>query len=189
MSDDSKPAAPKEISPPLTSWVKGGTHTSIHEQTIAKKRADAEQRRQAEAARQKTVAQDPTGAHQSTMKLGGSKSHAAIVLEIQNSDRKAEEWIVCELIAGAGSDPTELILNMCCPFCARRHGMDEAQLKFSNKHRKFELDIRRQGELWVNPKDPREFVTLAGTIHLTEAVSCPTCQWRFRIDNSVVRTV
>ncbi len=109
------------------------------------------------------------------------------MLEIRNSDGKAEEFVKCELKVGGGDG--ELILVMCCPTCARRHGMDEAQFHFSNKHRKFELDTRRQGELWVNPLEPREFVTLAGTIHLTEAVSCPTCGWRFKIDNSVLRTL
>lgn len=173
------------IEAPLTSWVKGGTNTSLHDNEVKRKRAEAEKRRAEEAARQKTVAQDPVGARSSN--LLGRDQHPAVVLEIRNSDDKAEEFIKCELMVGATEG--ELILVMCCPFCSRRHGMDESQFKFSNKHRKFELDTRRQGELWVNPLEPREFVTLAGTIHLTEAVSCPTCGWRFKIDGSVLRTL
>ncbi len=198
MSDDTTPKpAPAATAPtstsipsgsveaPLTSWVKGGTNTTIHDNEVKRKRAEAEQRRAQEAARQKAVAQDPVGARSSN--LLGRDQHPAVVLEIRNSDGHPEEFIKCELIVG--TTPGELILVMCCPHCSRRHGMDESQFKFSNKHRRFELDTRRSGELWVNPLDPREFVALAGTIHLTEAVSCPTCGWRFKIDNSVLRTL
>lgn len=184
-SEGPAPASRGVIESPLTSWVKGGTNTSLHDAEVKRKRAEAEQRRTQESARQKTAAKDPVAAR--TSNLLGREQHPAVVLEIRNSDGHPEEFIKCELVVGA--TPGELVLVMCCPFCSRRHGMDESQFKFSNKHRKFELDTRRQGELWVNPLDPREFVTLAGTIQLTEAVSCPTCAWRFKIDNSVLRTI
>jgi hypothetical protein len=189
MSDESSAPKPSaQIEAPLTSWVKGGTSTSIHEQALKKKRAEAEQRRKEEAARQQIATQDPVGARRNTMSLGGHRGHAVVVLEFRNSDGKADEWIVCELSVGR-EDPTSLTLVMCCPFCARKHGMDEAQFHTSNKHRKFELDTRRAGELWVNPKDPREHYTIAGTIFTQESIPCPTCTWRFQIDNSVLKTI
>lgn len=176
----------------MTSFVRGGTITSAYERDLQAKKANAEQRRQEEAARQAIVAQDPNNARMSTTRLGGSSSHAAIVLEIHNSDGHAEEFIVCELNVDR-DDPSGLGLTLiaCCPFCSRRVGMGEAQMTIRSRHRRFELDTRRQGELWVNPKDPREFVHLAGTIQLTEAVTCPGlgCGWRFKIDNSVVKTL
>jgi hypothetical protein len=171
----------------MTSFVRGGSVTAAYERDQAIKRASAEKRRSEEAARQKIAASDPT-ANLSTTKLGGTGSHASIVLEIRNSDGKAEEFIMCELTVDRDS-PDGLMLIVCCPFCALRHGSDEAQMTIRSKHRKFELDTRRQGELWVNPNRPTEFVHLAGTIHLTEPVTCPGlgCGRRFVIDNSALR--
>lgn len=197
MSEEPKPASPsatpapsaREVSAPLTSFVRGGTISSAAEYQLQAKRADAMKRRDAEDARHAAARANPSEARIVTADLGSKKNYAAIVLEIRNSDNVAEEFITCELNAGR-DDPTELVLVMCCPRCALRVGMSEAQFHFSNKHRKFELDQRRAGELWVNPKDPREFVTIAGVIQLTEAVSCPLgCGWRFKIDNSVVKSI
>lgn len=180
------PAPMREVSVPMTSFVRGGgTITSDYERQLQAERADAEQRRNVEDQRRKVTTLDPN-ARISTTKLGGTKSHAAIVLEIRNSDGKAEEFITCELQVDPG-DPTGLMLIACCPFCAAKVGMDKAQMTIRSNHRKFELDTRRQGELWVNPNDPNEFVHLAGTIHLTEVTTCPGCSRRFVIDNSVLR--
>ncbi len=176
----------------MTSFVRGGTVSTAYENDLNAKRADAERRRAAQDQQAATAKRDPTGARlQTVADLGSKKNHAAIVLEIRNSDGKAEEFMTCELNAGRGDDPTELILVMCCPSCARRVGSDESQFHFSNKHKKFELDTRRQGELWVNPNNPAEFLRLAGTIQLTEAVTCPGlgCGWRFKIDSSVIKTL
>lgn len=175
----------------MTSFVRGGTISSGYEAELAQKKADAEARR-AHQDRERLQAQKDKRARFSTIAdLGSHQHHAVVVLEFLNSDRKAEEFIVCELFAAQGGDPSELSLNMCCPFCAPVVGSGEAQFKFSNKHRSFELDQRRAGELWVNPKDASEFYTLAGSINLDEAVTCPGlgCAWRFRIDNSVVFTI
>jgi len=183
------PPATREVSIPMTSFVRGGTVTSAYERDLQLKKADAERRRTEEENRRQTTLIDPN-ARISTTKLGGTQSHAAIVLEIRNSDGKAEEFIVCELTVDR-DDPSGigLMLVVCCPSCAIRYGSAEAQMTIRSRHRKFELDERRKGELWVNPNRPEEFVTLAGTIHLTEAVMCPGlgCGRRFRIDNSVVR--
>lgn len=191
MSDDPKPtpaASPqRSIEAPLTSFVRGGSVTGAYEQAQKQKRADAEARRAQEAERQKTALLDPT-ANISTTKLGGASSHAAIVLEVRNSEGKAEEFIICELTVDR-DHADGLMLIVCCPFCAVRHGSDEAQMTIRSRHRKFELDTRRQGELWVNPNKLSEFVHLAGTIHLTDVVTCPGlgCGKRFVIDNSVLK--
>lgn len=175
----------------MSSFVKGGTLSSFYDNDLKRKRADAEARRKHQDAQAAIAKKDPTSARVQTADLGSKKNHAAIVLEFRNSDGKAEEFMTCELNAGRGDDPNELILVMCCPSCALRVGSDESQFHFSNKHRKFELDLRRQGEIWVNPTDHREIVHLAGTIQLTEAVTCPGvgCGWRFKIENSVIKTL
>lgn len=193
MTDETKPSPPptapaeREVSVPLTSFVRGGSVTSAYERQMQEKRADALRRRAADDQQRKTTLVDPN-ARLSTTKLGGAGSHAAIVLEIRNSDGKAEDFIICELTVDR-DDPAGLglILIVCCPPCAVRVGSDEAQMTIRSRHRRFELDERRKGELWVNPNRPEEFVTLAGTIHLTEIVRCPLCSKAMLIDNSIVR--
>ena len=191
MSEDSKniPAPAREVSAPITSFVRGGTVTAAYEQQMQVKKADAARRRAEEEERHKTTLVDPN-ARISTTKLGGAGSHASIVLEIQTSDGTPEEFIICELTVDR-DDPLGLglMLIVCCPFCAIRYGSDEAQMTIRSRHRKFELDERRKGELWVNPLDHSQFVTLAGAIHLTEAVTCPGlgCARRFKIDNSILK--
>jgi len=173
----------------MTSFVRGGTVTAAYERQLHDQRVDAERRRGVEDARRKATTVDPN-ARISTTKLGGTQSHAAIVLEIRNSDGKPEEFIMCELTADTADESGQgLILVVCCPFCARKYRSDQAQMTIRSRHRRFELDTRRAGELWVNPNLPEEFVTLAGTIHLTDAVMCPGlgCGKRFRIDDSVMR--
>lgn len=182
------PSAPREVHAPMTSFVKGGTVSSAYERHLQEKKADAEKRRAAEDARHAALKQDPLGAKMATP-FSAKAREAAIVLEIRNSDNRAEEFLVCELVVGG--DPSELTLCMICPKCAIKYGSSEANFKFSNKHKRFELDQRRAGELWVNPKDPNEFCTIAGTIHLQDAVRCPGlgCEWRFKIDDSVVKSL
>jgi len=184
---DEKSAPPREVSAPMTSFVRGGSITSDFEKQLQAKRQDAERRRAEEDKRRLATLTDPN-ARISTTKLGGAGSHASIVLEIRNSDGKAEEYIVCELTVDRDDETGQgLMLVVCCPFCAVRFGSAEAQMTIRSRHRKFELDERRKGELWVNPLIPTEFVYLAGTIHLTDVTRCPTCSRAFVIDNSVLR--
>lgn len=183
-----------EFGAPMTSFVRGGTLSSRAEYELAAKRADADTRRNAEAARHRIAREDPLNARMRVADLGSKQNHAWVVLEFRNSDNRAEEFMTCELTAGRLDDPkydpTELTLMMCCVRCMHKVGMSEANFKFSNKHKRFDLDQRRAGEIWVNPLDPNEIVTLAGTIFLHEVVTCPlNCGWRFKIDNSVVKTL
>lgn len=182
-------AAPREVAPPLLSYVKGGTVSLAYENQIKQKRAESEDRRAIERSRHETVKADPRGAKMMTADLGSQQKHAAIVLEIRNSDNRAEEFIRCELTVGQHEN--ELILVMCCPRCAVKYGTDEAQMHITTRNKKFELDQRRSGELWVNPRDPREMCTIAGTIHMHEIARCPGagCTWAFRIDDSVIKPV
>ena len=165
--------------------MKGGTLTSGYEMILAQQRADAEKRRAEEDKRKRLVSDSPNEARMHEMKLGGTRNHAAIVLIVKHAKDNTElDYVICELIM---TDTGDLQLNMACPSCARRGIADN--FKISQKNRHFELDTRRQGEIWVNPKDPNEIVTLAGAINLTEWVRCPNlgCSAKFVIDNSILR--
>jgi hypothetical protein len=87
-------------------------------------------------------------------------------------------------------DP-DLMLQMCCIRCIQKGvHMDQAQMKIHQKNRMFWLDTKRAGELWANPNDPSDIVTLAGTITTQGWIKCPGlgCNWEFVIEDSVVRT-
>lgn len=178
---------PRTIENPMMSWMRGGTMTSAYELQLAKQKAEAEKSRALEDERRR-LAESGTGeAKQYKKVIGGNKDFAGIVLEVRHAkDNVVLDYIECELIV---ADDGTLSLNMACFRCALRGITDN--FKFSQTHKRFDLDQRRAGELWVNPKNPQHIVTLAGTIHLHEVVTCPNlgCGMRFVIDNSVVREV
>jgi hypothetical protein len=143
---------------------------------------------------------DPSGTVLKTHRLGGQSSHASIVLALKHpKDDVFLDWITCELIQqGEDHDPNmELVLNLCCPRCILTEGRPtgESQIKIHQSNRMFYFTRRppkwnKTGHIWVNPKDPNEVVTLAGTIDMPEWASCGGlgCQWRFTIEDSVVHT-
>lgn len=188
MSDDAsdKPAA-KTVEAPMMSWMRGGTMTSAYERQLAQQKAAAERARAVEDSKTRAAENDPEHAKQYKRVVGGNKSFAGIVLEVRHPrDNVVLDYVECELTL---DEVGALVLNMACPKCALRGVTDN--FKFSQRHKRFELDTRRQGELWVNPRNPRHIVTLAGTIQLTEAVTCPNlgCGFRFKIDSSVIREI
>lgn len=199
----------REIHAPLASWVKGGTMTSAYEKQLAAEDADAERRRreqdeQMQAPRTGELPSFLRGREEqfqgrgvsklSTMNLGGSKTHASVVLGVRHpKDNEILDWLTCELLTQPKDDgQPELILQMICIRCVKtlhRHSQ-RSQFKIHQSNRMFWLDTRRAGELWVNPSDPNEVVTIAGTITTNDWCTCPHlgCGWRFKIDDSVVRT-
>lgn len=185
-SDPPKSDPPRVIENPMMSWMRGGTVTSAYQQELDKQRAAAQKARADEDARTAKAQASPLEARQYQKSIGGNKHHAGIILLVKHpKDNTTLDFVDCELnVADDGS----LILVMACVLCFYRTG-DASNLTIRQSHRKFELDTRRHGELWVNPKNPNHIVTLAGTIHLTEAVTCPNlgCGRRFVIDDSVLR--
>lgn len=201
MTEDVKPK--KELEVPRNVWVRGGTTRSVYDRQLQAQVYDDEQRRkqQDETLRAPTTGvlpqhlrdrelngAGPGQATVSTMRLGGSQGHAAIVLGLKHpKDNQILDWIVCELIV----QPDELILNLACPRCAASGELDrvrEQNIKIHQKNRMFWLDTRRQGEIWVNPTDVDEHHILAGTITTQDWIGCPNrgCGWKFKIDDSVV---
>jgi hypothetical protein len=202
MSDDAKPApapaapppaAPAPAPPPSSAaspvaplmWMRGGTTTTAYDTEQAKLKAQAEASRKIEDGKRLAAETNPGEARQHKRVIGGNKKFPGIVLEVRHpKDNVVLDYIECELTA---EEDGTLTLIMACHKCSLRGIYDN--FKFNQKHRKFELDTRKQGTLWVNPKNPRHVVTLAGTIQLTEPVICPNlgCGMRFVIDNSVLR--
>lgn len=177
--------APRVIENPMASWMRGGgTTTSAYEMQIKQQEEAAKKARALEDSRRAAAEKNPDNAKQHRHVVGGNKAFPGIVLEVREPrDNKALDYIECELTAEADGS---LALIIACFSCYQKTGRNE-QLTIRQNHRHFELDIRRQGELWVNPKNHQHIVTLAGTIHLTEITTCPVCSVRFVIDDSVVR--
>ncbi len=194
MSDDTPKPAPPEPAPapriienPMMSWMRGGgTVTSAYEQQLARQKAATEEARRIEDSKRQAAENNPHEAKQYKRVIGGNKHYAGIILEVKHpKDNVVLDYINCELTMGPDE---KLILVMACWRCYLRTG-EPSNLTIRQGHRHFELDTRRQGELWVNPKNPNDIVTLAGTITMTERATCPVCQMVFVIDNSVVREV
>ena len=183
---DSSPVTARVIENPMMTMMRGGTMTSAYEAQLAKEKADAAEARDIENKRRLYAERRPDEAKQYKHVLGGNKKYPGIVLEVREiRDNKVLDYVECELNV---LDDGTLALQMVCAWCYHRAGITK-DFTIRQTHRYFELDTRRQGELWVNPHNPRNIVTLAGTIQMTESFACPNlgCGKRFVIDNSVVR--
>ncbi len=179
-----EPAPTRIIENPMTAWMRGGTMSSAYEQQLKQQDLQAKKARALEDSRRKAAELNPDNAKQHKHVVGGNKAFPGIVLEVREPrDNRVLDYIECELTA---QEDGSLALIIACFSCFQKTGRNE-QLTIRQNHRHFELDLRRSGELWVNPKNHQHIVTLAGTIHLTEAVTCPVCALRFVIDDSVVR--
>jgi hypothetical protein len=219
MPDDPPPSpAPRDLDIPLASWVKGGTTSLGYDLAQAEQDADAERRRAIQAAQFRSAktgelpaALSPDGraidansramARVSSLQLGGRKTHACVVLGLRHpKDNSILDWITCELSTEIDEYGKEvLILHMCCPRCiySRNTHPQNAQIRIHQNNRMFYLDSRTEeqggkaGMLWANPADPNEVITLAGTITTNDWITCPNlgCGWKFKIDDSIVRSM
>lgn len=153
---------------------------------MLKEREYAEsERRRAEQDRKRAFAQaNPTSSHIFNKSLGGVGTHAAIVIKLMHKDKSTLSFMTCEL--SADGDNGELALIVVCPSCLFRHGrrMGDCQMTIRSTNRAFSLDQFGQGELWVNPENRSEVVTLAGTIETHGPVKCPVCHFKFELEKS-----
>lgn len=111
---------------------------------------------------------------------------------LRSGDAKLAETSLHQLqaLATAAEKPALMpILVMVCPSCLHRHrrSVAESHITIRSWHRRFTLDPKRAKEIWVSPRPPFEVYTLAGTIYTHETITCPMCQFRFEIDDGVVR--
>lgn len=196
MSDDNTAApaaapaapepAPRIIENPMLVSMRGGTLTSAYQAQLDRQKFEAAHARKIEDSKRIAAERNPGEAKQKVRSVGGNRRFPGVVLEFREPrDHKVLDYVECELhVLEDGS----LMLQMACVSCYHRSGTTE-NFHIRQKHRHFELDTRRQGEIWVDPDDPTHVVQLAGTINLTEPVTCPNlgCGKRFVIDDSVIR--
>ena len=177
---------PTKPSSPLA-WMRGGgTRTQAYENQLAQQKIAAEQARKLEDERRRKAEDGSEEAKQYRNVIGGNKEFPGIVLLYKHpKDNTVLDYITCELSA---AEDGSLILILACILCFHKTG-EASNITLRQNHRHFELDTKRHGELWVNPNNPSDIVTLAGTISMTEKATCPGCARRFVIDDSVLRYV
>lgn len=164
------------------SIVQNRTPTAAHEELKAREHASAEKRR-AELDQKRAIAQaNPSEAKLYNRSLGGVSTHASVVVKIAHKDNIKPDFMTCEL----SLDQDGLTLIVVCPCCVFRHHrrQEDSQLTIRSWHRSFSLDPFGEGELWVNPRNPAEVVTLAGTIETHGPISCPVCHLKFQLEKS-----
>ncbi len=168
--------------PSPLSIVQNPTTSSAHDQQKAKERAE-EHKRRAHLDKARAIARaNPLEARLNNLSLGSTKTHASVVVKIPHRDGSTVSFMTCELSV----DEDGLTLVIVCPSCLFRVGrpMSESQLTIRSWHRSFTLDQRSRGSLWVNPENPSEVVTLAGTIETHGPISCPDCHFKFQLEKS-----
>lgn len=199
-------------------FVRGGTATTAWTNELKRRALDAEERRRVESQRRELAAKPQKNGvvRRHTMQLGGRNSHASIVLGIKHpKDTTILDWMVCELsfqgdarsqssvssIVTAPENP-EFLLVMVCPACLSRGVHPQwAQMTVQSKHKRLlfepgrvpkwmsgEGNFNKNNNIWVNPKDPNEVITVAGSVTVDERCRCDAegCSYSFKIDDSIL---
>lgn len=195
MSDPVKPPSSLGGAPVAPMVImKGGTTSSAYDRQLAIEKAAGEQGRAHQAKQQRAAA---FGAghtkdgfvHASLTSLPMfDTTSPRVVLYYLNVDKTVRQECVSELaVLGDG----DTIFTLVCPKCLERGvSAGQAQMMVRKSHRKWELDMRRQGEV-IRLRDPdgKPFgVKICGTINMDETVRCANahCTWAVRIADSKV---
>jgi hypothetical protein len=198
-----EPKKPVSLTSPVASWVKNGSTSSGHDRMMAAKLANAKVRRAEEDKKFALAASRPGEARIHQQKLGGRKEHPVAVLAVRHpKDQTVQDWMICEITQQQTPEGAlDLMLMMQCPRCIRTYHRpsEETVMHIRQSNRMWHLDRRTKvdravnptthtcgGELWVNPEDISEVVTIAGTVTTDDWCKCPLCAWTFKIDDSVV---
>lgn len=180
---------------PMDVVVRGGTTSYAHDQLMAKQRAEDEARRE-EADEDKRLAArgDRPGdvAKMHTMNLGTPSQSPVVLLtfvspkgEVKMDKSKPMQMLADVFVGENMDDPTDLTLNMVCPYCVERGTpQGRAQFKVRQSHRPWHLDVKSQGEFF---RFEGGVYRSAGTIMDSSRLKCPNCNWTFRIDKNNVR--
>ena len=182
---------PTKIQGP-TVFVKGGTTSSKFDAEVATMKADqlARQTEQDEEIKlSKTETMANTGgqslASRKTMDLGSSNTHPVAVLQVLLSHGAREQYIQADIIIASDPSTGEITrtLNLVCPSCVAR-GLPQAQsqIKIDSRNKKWDLDERVKGQVWVDPDTNQPYV-LAGKVECAETCRCPQvgCSYAFKI--------
>jgi hypothetical protein len=180
------------VSAPISSWVKGGTHSSGYTKELEKSKADIKERREAAAADVEETRTPEPG------KVGGSFAHSfsgfdpakrpCCHVKLVNSKKETElEMLVDVILDHEG----RRILNFVCPDCVSRGvPMATAQQSVRDENRKWYLDEREAGQPFyvVNAWGEQEWHVSAGLIVDTDRFRCsnPFCTFACRIHNNMM---
>jgi len=172
-------AAPAEKQRGPITLMKGGTLPSSVEAANAAFMADTKRRwaeRDAERAEAKKIGATEGAKEVATdraIDLGqpGTSAVAIIGYYLKDSDEYQYMQADVLLATDAAGNPDETF-NIVCPRCVQR-GIPQtmAQLRVRNSNRKWHLDSRVKGEIFID--DDGEAYTLAGKIICHEKIRCP----------------
>jgi hypothetical protein len=187
----------------IEGFVRGGTHTSGHDQMMAERVADAERRRD-EAAAERREALNPTEGAVAQLQTNNlalnPQAEAAYVLlkyctpsgEVKHANGD-EVYCLADIVMADGT--TNLCVILVCLSCkSRGDHQGECQLRILQSNRKWYLDTRGwdgasasfphlAGQPFLFEGKPYRS---AGVIMESERFSCPNCGWSARIDKNRV---
>jgi hypothetical protein len=169
--------------------VKGGTRSGKHDRYIAQQKAEAEARRadaDAERKAARTGAEDGQ-ASLYTCQLTDHPDVKQAYVHLTYPGRGAREVLfegIGDIIMPADpAFPNELALIIFCPQCLKNGPADHAMCTIRQSNRKWELDTRKAGELFMFEGQPYRS---AGIVRDGEPFTCGGCSWRARIDDNKV---
>lgn len=204
LSDDPPPTDPAPAPVPDApqrapdGFVRGGTTTlawDLSRQELAqqadRRRAQQDNRIAAiESARRNP--QSGVMAALLSMQLG-SHRNPVIVLTYKARDSAMDQECIADLVVvSRDGEPgeTDLAFVVVCPKCLERTGrQDQSQVLVRQSVRHFWLDETKARQ-WFNERYG-DYYRVAGNVTTKEAVKCDAlgCNWRFRIDDSVLQEV
>ena len=107
--------------------------------------------------------------------------HPVVVMKITIAGH--DEYAQCDVVNMSTDGKMDLALVVPCPGCLRRgYSTDQAQIHIKQSHRKWSLDRRHEGKLWVDPETGQAY-RLAGKPVGEETYICSRCRFAFVIDD------
>jgi hypothetical protein len=173
-------------------FMKGGTTSSRFDAEVQRQKADqlARQSEQDEEIRlSKSETMTNTGGHslasRKTMDLGSANTHPVAILQVLLDHGSRERYIQADIVIASDPVTGEIIrtLNLVCPSCVSRGlPQSQSQIKIDSRNRKWDLDERCKGDVWVDP-DTRQPYVIAGKVECAEMCRCPQvgCSFSFKI--------
>lgn len=197
MSDETAAPPPPSPAPPSepagaspaprlavpTIIVRGGTTSSAFDTQVAELKAD-QLRRQAEQDQEIQLVRKE-GARRYEMDLGTPNKAPVAVIQVEVG-AKREQFIQADVVVSSdASGGLVMQLVIICPKCVSRNiPQSQAQLTIDSRNKRWSLDERTAGQVWIEPGTENAYV-LAGTVDVAETCSCPNvgCGFKFRISN------
>ena len=194
-SDAAGDASP--IGVPLAAFVRFGTTTTKHDQSVAAQLAES-RRRRAEDDAEKRLARErglQSGnpdevasrySNQFTDNPEIARAYVPLVFLTRTGREETHHGVGDVIMVQDPAFPNELAVILFCPSCIEKFGLppDQSIITVRQSNRAWHLDTRSAGNLCVF-EDGSTFRS-AGTIVDGERFTCGRCSWRARIDDNKV---